>query len=202
MTQPSERADPLSVQDTYLAFMMDHAAGNQPEAFALAGDLHILLSAEGVQTGEAWARIGGALLEEAVPEPVAAAPPAARSRAEPTLHHACMAERLLAMADAPLRWRRAITGVSYAPLGLPGAKFMKLEPGQSAPRHGHGSLEATVVIHGRFSDGHGTYQRGDLVLGVPGLRHKPRGEGDEACICFVAEPPRPFWWPFREGRLT
>ena len=186
----------MAPQDTYLAFMMDHAAGNQPEAFALAGDLHVLLSDGARRTSDVWSAVGGALLETAgaaVTERKAPSPESSRAAPQGP---AGAARRLLAMADAPIRWRRGLSGVACAPLAPPGAKFMKLEPGQSAPAHGHGRLEATVVIHGRFSDGHGSYGRGDLVLGVPGLRHKPRGEGETPCICFVAEHPRRFPWLF------
>lgn len=97
------------------------------------------------------------------------------------------------MASGDLSWRRGLSGVSYAPAGAPGARFMRLEPGQAAPAHGHGDLEATVVITGRFSDGHGEYGPGDLVLAVPGTRHKPQTVGEEACICFVAQRPARFW---------
>ncbi len=48
--------------DTYIAFMMDHAAGNHPESFAVAGDLHISLSERGAETAHLWSMIGGVML--------------------------------------------------------------------------------------------------------------------------------------------
>ena len=186
----------MAPQDTYLAFMMDYAAGNQPEAIALAGDLHVMLSDGGRRAADIWSAVGGVLLESAgataqqqIPD-LPESPKVAEGRSQ------AGASRLLAMAEEPLRWRRGLSGVAYVPLGTPGAKFMKLERGQSAPAHGHGGLEATVVLHGRFSDGHGIYERGDIVLAVPGMRHKPRGEGAEPCICFVAERPNRLSWLF------
>ena len=70
---------------------------------------------------------------------------------------------------------------------------MRLDPGQAVPAHGHTALEATVVLEGRFSDGHGIYQRGDIVLGRPGMRHQPAAYGEQCCVCYVAKEPTPFW---------
>ncbi|KCZ94204.1 cupin domain-containing protein [Hyphomonas johnsonii] len=183
----------MSTQESYATFMMDHAAGNHAEAFALAGDLHIALSADGAEAGLLWAVIGGALLENAAR---AAPRPAAGKRRQKAHREYETAEMLLAGSDTMLDWKRGISGVAYARTATPGASFMKLEPGQAAPMHGHSNIEATVVLSGQFSDGHGVYSRGDLVLGEPGQRHKPAAIGDEQCICFVAEKPRPFWKAF------
>eukprot|EP00919_Chromeraceae_sp_WS-2016_P024109 GHVR01057096.1.p1 GENE.GHVR01057096.1~~GHVR01057096.1.p1 ORF type:complete len:195 (-),score=30.04 GHVR01057096.1:33-617(-) len=184
----------VTMNESYASFMMDHAAGNHAGALALAGDLHMLLSPEGAQSGWLWSVIGGALLDQA-PAAVPTAPrKVSRHKGDIAVESA---SDLLAMADASLNWKRGISGISYADCGTRGAKFMKLQPGQSAPAHGHGSLEATVVLQGEFSDGHGVYKRGDLVLGEPGIRHKPAAAGDETCICFVAETSNPLWNLFR-----
>ena len=169
--------------------MMDHAAGNQAAAFALAGDLHVLLSDMGAETAGLWAVIGGALLENE-----SLIVPASHSTIRKPRHEKMTrAETLLEYTDSRRNWRRGLSGVYYAPIGIAGAKLMKLKPGQSAPMHGHEALEATVVLAGRFTDGHGTYTCGDLVLGEPGMRHKPAAVGDEECICFVAQRASRFW---------
>lgn len=188
------RTTRLTRTDTYIAFMMDHVAGNHPESFAIAADLHVSLSANGAETADLWAMIGGVLLEESL----SAGPRAStghRRRHTPSSH--VSAGEILSHSGNQLQWRRGLSGVHYAPAGAPGTKFMKLEPGKSAPMHGHGGLEATVVLSGRFTDGHGTYARGDLVLGEPGLRHKPAAVGDESCVCFVAHRPSRFWRYFQ-----
>jgi len=184
----------LTRTDTYIAFMMDHVAGNHPESFAIAADLHVSLSANGAEAADLWAMIGGALLEESLsaPSPVFGGH---RRRPAPSSH--VSVGEILSRSGNQLQWRRGLSGVHYAPAGAPGTKFMKLEPGKSAPMHGHGGLEATVVLSGRFTDGHGTYTRGDLVLGEPGLRHKPAAVGDESCICFVAHRASKFWRYFQ-----
>jgi predicted ChrR family anti-sigma factor len=181
----------LNTQESYASFMMDHAAGNQADALALAGDIHMMLSPSGAEQAQLWSIVGGALLErDPAPANTGHARPGRRRSANPSQE---TAQELLALADGSLEWKRGISGVSYANTRTRGAKFMRLDPGQSAPAHGHGGLEATVVLQGRFSDGHGVYSRGDLVLGEPGKRHKPAAVGDETCICFVAETSHPLW---------
>jgi mannose-6-phosphate isomerase-like protein (cupin superfamily) len=170
--------------------MLDHAAGNLAPAFALAGDMHVLLHTEGRKDALLWTVIGGALLEGGAldGQTAAIARPASDVSRSPRLAGERAAE-LIACDKARLKWRRGLSGMTYAPTRTPHAKFMKLKPGQSAPLHGHSGLEATVVVHGRFSDGHGEYSRGDLVFGKPGTRHRPRAEGNEVCICLVAQAP-------------
>ena len=50
---------------------------------------------------------------------------------------------------------------------------MRLEPGQAVPAHGHSALEATIVLSGALDVDDEVFSVGDLVLGVPGERHKP-----------------------------
>lgn len=178
--------------DTYAAFMIDHAAGNHPESLALAGDLHMLLSADAARTAFAWSIIGGALLEAEESLTVGAAPlpePVYRKAHRPVAG----ANGILDSATRALKWKRGLSGVPYYPVGVPGGRLMKLEPGASVTKHGHNAIEATVVIQGELEDEFGTYRRGDLMLGEPGMHHKPVAAGSVTCICYVAEPPRFAW---------
>ena len=181
----------MTRNDTYIAFMMDHAAGNHPESFALAADLHVALNPDGAATADTWSMIGGLLLEASLAADASGSISVGRpvTKRKPGIS----ANELLDLPVESLNWRRGLSGVRYAAVGTPGTKFMKLDPGQSAPLHGHNDLEATVVLSGRFSDGHGTYSRGDLVLGEPGMRHKPAAVGGEPCVCFVAHRPTNLW---------
>lgn len=178
--------------DTYVAFMMDHAAGTHPESLALAGDLHMLLNREAAATAFAWSIIGGALLESAEGEPVATSPEPERLTYK-RQRAAAGARAILDCASGDIVWKRGLFGAAYFPLGVPGGKLMMLEAGQGVPKHGHTVIEATVVIHGRLSDAFGDYGKGDLMLGEPGMHHKPVAAGNEPCICYVAEPPRFAW---------
>jgi ChrR Cupin-like domain len=179
-------------EDTYAAFMLDHAAGNHPESLALAGDLHLLMSAEAARTAFAWSIIGGALLpaEDGDLGGWRGEPKHRRHNIE---RSATGARGILEAASQPLRWKRGLLGIPYFPIGVAGGRLMKLDPGQSVPQHGHSATEATVVILGTLKDAFGDYHLGGLMLGEPGMQHKPIADGDVACICYVAEPPRFAW---------
>lgn len=176
--------------DSYTAFMLDHSAGTHTPAMMLAGDIHALLTSEGAAAAAVWDAVGGAILED----PGDAISPKVQHQSKRFQSSAGdTAQSIIVRSEGQIAWKRSIFGVHYSKMQTPNAKFMKLEPGKSAPAHGHSDLEATIVLHGRFTDGHGVYERGDLVIGEPGKRHKPAAYGDEACICFVAESPRKFW---------
>ncbi|MEM9055340.1 MAG: cupin domain-containing protein [Pseudomonadota bacterium] len=166
--------------DAYHAFMLDHATGALSTDMALAAELHILLSSAGQSAAEIWHATGEALGSDAT---------------EAQVEHACLPEALeLALGDfETVPWKKGLSGVHYAKRGKGKGKLMRLDPGQAAPEHSHSALEATVVLEGMFEDGHGVYRRGDLVLGRPGMRHRPAAHGQQMCICFVAQEPLPFW---------
>lgn len=167
--------------DAYHSFMLDHASGALADEMALAAELHTLLSETGHEAAEIWnaARDAAGL----------------RFSDARLIEHASLPEALeLALGDfATVPWKKGLSGVHYAKRGKGKGKLMRLDPGQAAPEHSHSALEATVVLEGQFEDGHGVYARGDLVLGRPGVRHRPAAHGDQMCICFVAQESLPFW---------
>ena len=167
--------------DAYHAFMLDHACGALSSDMAIAAELHVLLCDQGHETSRIWE-----LTREAMGYP------AAKSLCP---NHDFLPEALeLARGEfETVPWKKGLSGVHYAKRGKGKGKLMRLDPGQSAPEHSHSALEATVVLKGKFEDGHGVYKRGDLVLGRPGVRHRPAAYGDELCICYVAQEPLPFW---------
>lgn len=174
--------------------MLDHVAGNLSPPFALAGDVHLLLSPEGTDMASLWSMVGGTLLEDRGSLSQARLP--APRRRKTYRRSSYCAEDVLRQAESGPKWKRGLSGVRYAPTGIAGARFLMLGPGESAPTHGHGDLEATVVIAGSYSDGCGTYQRGDLALADRGMRHKPMAVGDETCVCLVANGPNSLWRRF------
>ena len=167
--------------DAYHAFMLDHAGLALSTDMALAAELHILLSETGQRTADIW---------DCARDVIGVS--TSRSANE---NHEFLPEALeLARSDfQTVPWIKGMSGVHYARRGRGKGKLMRLDPGQAAPEHSHSALEATVVLKGRFEDGHGVYERGDLVLGRPGVRHRPAAYGDEMCICYVAQEPLPFW---------
>jgi quercetin dioxygenase-like cupin family protein len=167
--------------DAYHAFMLDHASGTLSTDMALAAELHILLSETGKTTSDIWHSTRDAISLWAKEGRIA--------------EHECLPEALeLARGDfETVPWKKGLSGVHYAKRGKGKGKLMRLDPGQAAPEHSHSALEATVVLEGQFEDGHGVYKRGDLVLGRPGVRHRPAAHGDEMCICYVAQDALSFW---------
>ncbi|KJY82269.1 transcriptional regulator [Vibrio galatheae] len=53
------------------------------------------------------------------------------------------------------------------------------------PQHTHKGLEATLVIHGRFSDEDGNYQVGDFLLKDGSIKHSPYTRAGEDCLCLT-----------------
>lgn len=164
--------------DAYHAFMLDHASGALDRELTLAAELHLLLSEDGRDVSETWDIVRDHFL------------PGSHRRGEQQIPEALE----LARADfATVPWRRGLSGVHYAKRGPGRGQLMRLDPGQTAPEHGHSAREATLVLKGEFSDGAGHYKRGDLVVADKGSRHRPAAYGQEMCICYVARAPRPFW---------
>lgn len=167
--------------DAYHAFMLDHANAALSNDMALAAELHVLLSDKGREAADIW---------HSTREVVSLRANETRMGKRANLPEAL--ELALGNFDM-VPWKKGLSGVHYAKRGKGKGKLMRLDPGQSAPEHSHSALEATVVLKGQFEDGHGVYDRGDLVLGRPGVRHRPAAYGDEMCICYVAQDALSFW---------
>jgi putative transcriptional regulator len=169
--------------------MLDHATSSLPPALMLAGELHVHLSRQGAEVATVWDAVGGALLENSAPVKGDEETRRGRARKTPYLPVA----DILARDFDQLRWRRGLSGVRHARAGVRGGAFMRLEPGQFVPAHGHSVTEATVVLRGELQVAEGNFTVGDLVIGVPGQSHRPGAGGPTACICFVARAPKRFW---------
>jgi anti-sigma factor ChrR (cupin superfamily) len=175
-----------SYDNAYAAFLLDYAAGVLPPAERLVADLHRTLSPQGRVGAHLLEAAGGAMLEGLAPAPSgrfnAAAlgarddPRRTPSRLEPYVSGDLMA----------LNWRRSIFGVKTAPTEVPMASFLRLDPGERAPAHGHGRRDVTVVLCGAYADAFGVYERGDLAFAEPGMKHEPRAVGDKTCVCLLA----------------
>jgi len=178
-------------RETYHAFMLDHAAGTLPPALRLAGDIHTELNQKGAETAALWDTLGGIFLDDSIGDDVLEH----RFRRElpATEPLAVEVADILATDLDRLSWRRGIAGVRYSGAGLRHGQFMRLEPGQTTPEHGHSALEATVVLQGTLIVDGECFAVGDLVVGAPGERHQPVGGDCDTCICYVGRERRPFW---------
>lgn len=62
-------------------------------------------------------------------------------------------------------------------------ELYRITPGAKIPRHSHAGNEYTLVVAGGFSDEHGSYGPGDVVINGPDVFHQP--VGDEGEICYA-----------------
>lgn len=62
-------------------------------------------------------------------------------------------------------------------------ELYRISPGAKIPRHSHAGNEYTLVVAGGFSDEHGSYAPGDVVINGPNDFHQP--VGDEGEICYA-----------------
>jgi predicted ChrR family anti-sigma factor len=189
--------------DAYAVFMLEYAAGALSDGERLAADLHRTLSGEGRRMAAVMEALGGALLEEHA----ARGPSTSKGSMDGALPafpartpsaEAKMDARLAPFLSGDLLalpWRRSLFRVHTLPTGVSNTKLLRLDPGQKAPDHGHARRDVTVVLQGCFSDEFGVYRRGDISFAEPGVRHAPTAQGDQPCVCLIAEEP-----PRRVGR--
>lgn len=60
---------------------------------------------------------------------------------------------------------------------------MNIKPGACFPQHKHTGLELTLVLSGGFSDEHGAYTQGDLVVSdANDAPHQPQACKQKGCV--------------------
>ncbi len=86
-------------------------------------------------------------------------------------------------------WKSTINNVKYKGIKFKDAnisgKLLEIPPNKSMPKHGHEGLEATLVLHGGYSDEKGDYNKGDLVVADSEEVHSPVSADPSGCICLV-----------------
>lgn len=196
--------------------LLEHAAGRLPEPLALVIDTHLALSPKARREFATCLALGGVLLEEVEPQPLApdawknleralerapvrprSAPRPVDPRVPPPLR------RLVPRGFDALPWRHLgpAQEVELA-IGPPGyrTRLLRLKAGKSVPRHTHEGHEVTVVIEGGFTDVQGHHVRGDLVIADPSVEHRPVADPDGDCLCLaVTDAPLRLTGPL--GRL-
>ncbi|WP_313002111.1 ChrR family anti-sigma-E factor [Brevundimonas sp.] len=180
--------------------LLAYAAGtlSPPEAVVIAA--HLALR----PANDAWVRrlqvVGGELLEETPPSPMADdALARALARIETDAGEAKAPPPLNDMAELPEPLRRYALG-PWRWLG-PGIRardvhaprngdcrviLLKIDPGRETPRHTHCGVELTCVLSGAYATGAERFDVGDLEEADPDTLHQPRVVSDEPCLCVVA----------------
>lgn len=202
------------------ALLLEYAAGTLVEAVSLVVAAHAELCpdcAAAIADAEA---IGGELLDAVEPvdmEPGSLDAVMARIVLEDrtaALHRAAappepdlgfpLPRALRACVAASGGWRWVAPGVRQMSLMRDEAggwlRLLRVSPGAWLPRHGHGNLEATLVLQGGFADEGGRYAPGDMAEVDADVSHKPVVDPGEDCVCLVGfDRPLQFPWPISWG---
>jgi putative transcriptional regulator len=174
--------------------LMAYAAGTLPGALAVVTATHIGQCSDCRRALATLEATGGVLLDELTPVPLAGdALDRLLARADepapmpPPVLHPALPAPLNRVAFG--RWWPIGPGVRYRPLRTADVAWGGLllaMPKRSLPRHGHAGLELTCVLSGRFADGAGEYQAGDLSEPETDHDQPPVVIGAEPCLCIIA----------------
>src|ERR1700761_60527 len=180
------------------ALLMAYASGTADEATGLVVATHLHFCSECRIKSAQLEIIGGSLLEELQPQPLAAGaleatlarlyqvkpyerPRPRRSRdGTPGVLRAYLGGDL-----RDVRWRKMGPRLSYVPLFRHGgvtARLLRGIPGAESGIHSHRGLEYTLVLQGGYTDVTGSYAPGDLQVMEDGQRHNPVADPGEDCI--------------------
>lgn len=195
--------------------LMRYAAGQLPAGPAMVVATHLAGCPACHARVAGFEAVGGALLEEIEPVPMAPdafaaalrvidaeeatppvaplpiAPPSVARRRMPGMlpGDIPLPEPLRACEIGPWRWIGF--GVRASAVKLPHdpsarLTLLRVGPGRKLPEHGHFGTEFTQVLVGSFADGYGRYLPGDLSEMDSQVEHQPVVDPDGECICLAA----------------
>ncbi len=193
--------------------LLAYAAGTLGQAASLVVATHLSLCPRCRSAVAAAEAVGGALLDEVKPEPVAqdvmaralacldvspakpaidAPAPAARTSLDPAFARGVLPRPVLECLPRDpwdLRWSWVSPGVKFAALltDEDGARvgLMRSAPGASITPHGHGGEELTLVLSGGYRDGATSFVRGDVQAVDESTIHEPVTDLDGECLSLV-----------------
>jgi putative transcriptional regulator len=178
--------------------LLSYASGAAEEAVALVIATHLAFCAQCREAVALMETIGGSLLEDLPPVPLAQTAFAAtvarldglqpfpRPPHTPSCDGTPQPLRHWLGGDlSNVRWRRMGPRLAYLPLlrrGRTSVKLLRGAPGTEVGAHTHRGLELTLVLKGGFSDVTGSYGPGDLQCSDRSLTHSPIADPGEDCI--------------------
>lgn len=188
-------------------WLLSYASGQMHSAHALATAAHLSSCAQCRQQLSSLNQLGGSLLEQLPPVALAADSWQTLSRrlAENAAPEKRVAPRETPTATAglppplqqllpdglPRRWTRLGTRLKQATLKeLPDGTLVALHQiraGGRVPQHTHDGIELTLVLNGSFSDQHGLYQTGDMLILDEQVDHTPTAVQNEDCLCLTVQ---------------
>ena len=185
------------------SWLEQYAAGAVPLPVALCIATHADFCGECRRQIELLQSVGGALLEQLAPTPVAedllqrvlaridSEPAATAALPQPAEDVPAPLRPLVPQGYDALGWARILPRMRAALLKAGDRSFQsmlhRVQPGGGVPRHDHRGLELTVVLRGSFSDEHGVYGPGDFLQCEPGVCHHPVAALHEECLCLTVQ---------------
>lgn len=181
------------------------AAGRLGAGQALVVGTHLEGCAECRARLHTLQAVGGALLDDEDPAPLAAgawertlqridapepaaAPPRA-ALAHPALPAGVAWPASLATSQVS-GWRWMGPGMRYARVAVPAEPhasvfLLHIGPGRSLPRHTHRGIELTEVLCGAFDDGRAVFGPGDFDAADESVHHQPAVRPGATCVCLA-----------------
>jgi putative transcriptional regulator len=183
-------------------YLLDYASGAAEEPVALAIATHLDLSPFAAMQYSRLNAVGGVLLDrieptdmssDALDRVLARIEAEAPEAALPVDLHPCPVpgplQPYVGHSFDGLRWRSLAPGVEeyLLPVGVRGFRtsLLRIAAGRAMPEHTHAGEEITVVIEGAYDDSFGRFERGDIELATPDVRHKPIADINHGCICLA-----------------
>lgn len=189
------------------ATLTAYAAGALPTALALVVACHLEYCSACRRAVAQAESLGGALLDQAEPEPVAArartamlelldqhvhAPDVAEAGSAPvvkSMHKQWPAklQRLIGGRELhQLKWRSAGPGVKIHSLdcGEGNTLLLDIAADHRVPVHSHGGTELTLILKGAYDDKLGHFTVGDVADLDGRVEHQPHA-GQQGCLCLA-----------------
>lgn len=189
--------------------LTEFVAGSLNPAMAIAVRSHLHFCMECQQAAHNLENLGGSLLENLKPEPLANDSFASLMKAidsqtctdshnsVPNVPSFQTKDRNLPKVlnkiinQSPVNWRKINRTLQTATLHTGHldheVSLQKIKAGGKAPEHDHKGTEITVVLEGSFSDENGIYHKGDFLLKNPGDIHQPVASRNQDCICLTVQ---------------
>jgi putative transcriptional regulator len=178
--------------------LLAYASGVADEAMSLILATHMAYCETCRAEVAKLERIGGSLLQELAPAPMAggaldavlsrldtAKPFVRRPRTVSRDGTPDVLRRYIGGDLSQVRWRPAGAKLSYLPLlrhGRVAVRLLRGVPGAETGAHHHQGQEYTLVLKGGFTDVTGNYGPGDLQVMEGDMRHNPVADPGEDCI--------------------
>jgi len=186
--------------------LVAYASGALSEPLSLLVATHLTLCPGCRDEVRDYEALGGILLEELPPAPIApdclaavfrrldeaATAPRPAARPAPVAADPRLPQPLCSYINGGLdrlRWASVKPGLRIADLRLGRhpvrTRLLRAQPGTSIPRHTHAGTEAMLVLAGGFTDEHCHCRRGDVRFADETVTHRQVIDPDEECLCLL-----------------